>query len=293
MSTRTDAEQRLADDIEQAVPQHDPVVMLWSGAWMLSHYFRKPEDIVVDRVIGILLDVLGDRRTLVMPTYTFGFPRDRKFDLVRSEPDTGAIARRFMSMPGVIRTRQPVNSYAARGPQAEELAGMPCTTAWGDDSAMGWMERHDARQCILGVSWKYCGYLHRAEEILRVPYRYFKRFSGTLYQDGREIGTCEETMYVRSLQAMTDYDSSPVPALMKERGYILIPEGGSGLIQSARTSDVLKAQMDLMSKDALTYVIDRPEILNWIESGKSAEIAGMAPESLPAPQLREPAEARV
>ena len=151
---------------------------------------------------------------------------------------------------------------------------------------MAWMETVNACQCVVGVPWKYCGYFHRVEELLRVPYRYFKRFSGTMYCNGEKPIPCEEVLYVRSLNVPPDQDSRPVPNLMRERGHILSARGGSGLVESALTNNILGDQLDLLSADIHTYNSNREEVIRWIENGKTQEIAEMKPDQIPDPPYR-------
>lgn len=278
----------LRRDLEAAISSYDEVVVVWSGVWMLCHYLGVDEDTAASSGIDLICDTVGPHRTLVMPTYTFAFPRERIYDLKRSKPETGKIPEKFITRPGVRRTRQPVNSYALLGPLAEEAMNLKCTTAWGDDGLMGWLETYNARQIVLGVPWKYCGYFHRGEEVVQIPYRYYKRFSGRLLDDGEDLGDCEETMFVRSLTALSDYDSSCVPKLMAQRNCIVKPAGGSAMVQSALTQDILKCQVDLMRADPYVYVPDPAALRDWVDdpAGKQAEIDALALEQRPAPGIQ-------
>ena len=48
----------------------------------------------------------------------------------------------------------------------------------------------------MGVPWnKGCSYLHRYEELNKVPWRYFKTFKGEMFDKGKKIGTCMERKY--------------------------------------------------------------------------------------------------
>jgi len=117
-------------------------------------------------VPSLVLDAL-EGMAVIMPAYTFNFPRTGVFDLVRSKPSTGMICEAFDG----VRTPKPMNSYKFKGCYPTT----PQTTAWGGDGMMGWLIRHDATFVALGVSTlKSCSYFHFAEEKLKVPYRYFK-----------------------------------------------------------------------------------------------------------------------
>jgi aminoglycoside N3'-acetyltransferase len=81
-----------------------------------------------DTVIDALLAVVGERGTVMMPTFSVGDSSYRyatsnppPFDPQHAPATTGALPERFRHYPGVLRSLHPTHSVAAKGPLAEEL----------------------------------------------------------------------------------------------------------------------------------------------------------------------------
>lgn len=200
---------------------------------------------------------------VVMPAYTFQFPKTGVFDIKRSKPSTGAICEWFSTV--ATRTHKPLNSYyftnlAIHAPQ---------TTAWGKDGMMGWLLENDATFVSLGVSTlKSCSYFHYAEEKLKVPYRYFKTFKGMLYNDGKHVGPCEETLFVGPRGV--EYDFKAGPAI----NYL----DANGLIERRPHMEIIKVR-DIVDAAEVMLHFDpyslchptqegRDKVREYVESGK-------------------------
>ena len=105
------------------------------------------------------------------------FSTTKKFDIYLSKPTTGILPQHAIKEKMMTRTLQPMTSFIVRGKCEEEVKGLSCTTVWGKDSIMEWIEKKDAIWCAFGVPWSIgCAFFHRAEEIMRVPYRYYKKY---------------------------------------------------------------------------------------------------------------------
>ncbi len=140
-------------------------------------------------VVQALLDVLGPTGTLVVPTHTANnrdpsrwrdpsvprswWPTIRAclpgFD-PRFTPSAGmgAVAELVRTWPGAMRSAHPQTSFAALGPQAEDIVGthdLDCHL--GDRSPLGRLADLGASVLLLGVGWDRCTAFHLAE--YRVP----------------------------------------------------------------------------------------------------------------------------
>ena len=105
-----------------------------------------------------------------------------------------------MNWEGVKRTKQPIFSYSAIGPRTDQILECRCSSAWSRDSTMGLFEEINAQFLSIGLhSLLSCTYYHIAEERQLVPYRYFKKFTGQLLENGKRVGECYEIFYVKPL----------------------------------------------------------------------------------------------
>jgi len=278
MSTNTDRSvRRLHRDLEQIIPADADVIVLHSGLFGFANRLDVAPRDVPGVVLDVVDDIVGPDRTLVMPTYFFGFPREKVFDDVRTRPDTGAIAEMFMNRPTSRRALQPMNSYAVQGPLSDVLLNRPCTTAWGRDGIMAWFYEVDARFVSLGVgALLSCSYYHMAEQWEGVPYRYFKRFIGEHLHDGKSVGEISEIMFVRPLGYTFDFLGVPVDELMDARGQKVRPDGDDGVImESMSMREIVQTSQEILRDDAYAMVTEpyRDGLRKWIAEGNlQAEI---------------------
>lgn len=167
---------------------------LGSGEILLVHASMKQVGWVCGgsvAVVQALLDVLGPTGTLVVPTHTAdnrdpsrwrdpGIPQSwwptiraclPAFDL-RFTPSVGmgAVAELVRTWPGARRSAHPQTSFAALGPQAEDIVGthdLDCHL--GDRSPLGRLADLGASVLLLGVGWDRCTAFHLAEYRLPDP----------------------------------------------------------------------------------------------------------------------------
>lgn len=273
--TRTD----FANALRCAIPPDDEVVVLYTGIWAFAQKFDTPLRDLPALLLDTILDTIGPNRTLLMPTFSNDFVRTRRFDLKLSRVDNGVLSQLFLKTSGAQRSRQPLHSYAVLGPRAGEVLALPCTTAWGPDSIIGWMERVNARICPLGLPWHQgCSFFHWVEEHLQVPYRYFKRFAGTLLENDREIGSCAEVKYSWSLRVPAQFDHSVVRPHLGSSGVIRSGENPLIPLESARAKDIAGVTIALLERNPYAYVSNVRDVQDWVRHGKAEEIASLKPD---------------
>jgi len=128
-----------------------------------------------DAVIDALLETVGEKGTIVMPTYStnrenvertqreieLGVTWKSKilpYDPKETPCWTGRIPETFRKRKGVVRSLNPTHSLAALGPKANELV-------------QGWNKllQADGYILLLGVDLSCCSAMHLAEEQVQLP----------------------------------------------------------------------------------------------------------------------------
>ena len=138
-------------------------------------------------VVRVLLQVLGDRGTLVMPASTphcadpatWSSPRVPEpwlaevrehlpiFDPRTTPTSRGAICEAFRTWPGTLRSDHPVESICARGVAASTITGEhPLAFSEGPGGPFEKLYDLDCRVLLLGVGFNRCTALHFAESLL-------------------------------------------------------------------------------------------------------------------------------
>jgi aminoglycoside N3'-acetyltransferase len=160
----------------------------------------------------------------------------------------------------------------ATGPQANQLAAIKGETIWGEGSLKAHFDHSHARMVVLGVPWKdACGYLHRIEEVCRVPYRYFKTFPG-IWEGETGDESWVETIFVRARELLPCYRWDMPDALLRSRDRIRTNDGEIP-IESADAADLVSAGREILSDDPYRMVVNADEVRHWVEHDKTNEIA--------------------
>jgi len=163
-------------------------------------------------VIEALLDVIGDRGNLVMPTLSFRSinEQDPIFDVNETPSECGIITEMFRKRPGVIRTVHPFSSAAVFGPDASYIAEGHAPTPCGVHSPYYKVYKLRGYTLFIGTGFKSNTLFHVAEEIVNPPYMKYKFFhdvtvktaSGQLITGEFARYDCYQTGIIRDLERM-------------------------------------------------------------------------------------------
>ncbi len=179
-----------AEDLHSALER----VGVRRGDVAFSHgnvgYFGVPAgglspDNVFQTVWGAFQAALGPEGTLVVPTFTYSFCRGEIFDPEETPSACGLFTEKVRRLPGARRSEDPIFSVAAAGPLAEELTRDAPEDCFGDNSFWERFLKRDGLICNLNFDAG-STFLHFVERRLKVPYRFLKRFPGTLRRRGVE-----------------------------------------------------------------------------------------------------------
>jgi aminopeptidase-like protein/aminoglycoside N3'-acetyltransferase len=135
--------------------------------------------------------VIGPEGTMLLPAFSFSFPRNEEFDTQTTPSIQGGwsssleFLEYFRRLPWVVRSADPIHSVAGLGPQAEKLLTRLPNTSFGDDCLYERLVKSDGKICGIGVGLAEAPFLHYVEETVGVPFRYRKLFTGIIGQDGQ------------------------------------------------------------------------------------------------------------
>jgi len=182
----------LAEALEAAGARRGDVVFSHSnvGFFGRPEEGRTPED-VFRVVLGAFEDVLGPSGTLVVPAFTYSYPRLEVFDRQASPSTCGMFTEMLRNYPGSHRSDDPMLSVVAWGRQAEEMTRAAPQDCFARDGFWGRFLEVGGLICNLNFDAG-STFIHYVERQLQVPYRYDKLFRGFCRgEDGQERqGSC-------------------------------------------------------------------------------------------------------
>jgi len=159
----------------------------------------------------------------------------------------------------------------------KDVMSLKSTTSWGKDSILSWMVDVDALICPLGLDWHVaCSLFHFIEEELQVPYRYFKRFNGRMYDKGKFISNCSQVKYSYPLNVTLELDHSIATTSLKSNFKVLNSPDKRIPMESASAKDILSATRMTLESDIFAYVKNKEDALNWIKNYKNDEISSLS-----------------
>jgi len=136
-------------------------------------------------VVDALLDVLGDKGTLVVPTFNF---EPGIFDYANTRSIVGAITEAIRARPNAIRSNHPTHSVTAIGPLAEVITEKhEKVDPFAKGSALYKALQANANILQLGVTHTTNSTIHVAEELAKVPYLERQRHVGILQPNGTVV----------------------------------------------------------------------------------------------------------
>lgn len=136
-----------------------------------------------------LREAVGVNGTLLVPTYSYTFCRSTAsapmtFDPLTTPSEIGPFPEYFRKQEGVIRSSDPLFSYAGIGPAAPELFRDLPHTSYGNDCLFDRLSKTDAKLCNIGIGTGWALFIHHVDWLSSTPFRYEKLFFGNILRSG-------------------------------------------------------------------------------------------------------------
>lgn len=215
-------------------------------------FFGRPEGIsgsaqLCEMFFEAIMARLGNKGTIVVPTFTYSFPRKQVFDPLKSSSAMGMFAEWVRCHPGSVRSEDPCYSVTAIGSNAADLVGNVPPNSFGDHS---FFDRfYQAGGKVLNMNFDAGSTLiHYIERKLDVPYRFDKTFEGVIVSNGRPL-PASSTIWVRYMSDNAlEFDSKPFDKLARENGVFHVNSLGRGEIGLISAKDTYKLINDTLPK---------------------------------------------
>ncbi len=234
------------------------------------------------KIFDAIFEILGNNGTLVVPTYTqqvgcFGTPY-----IHESTPTPyGEFYEFIRKKENAVRSFHPVFSLTAVGAKAEAICGNVDTSAFGMNSAFGYLFRHGAKSASLGFEYLDGNIVkgaHYIEATYGVPYYYNKVVTSEVYRDGEKT----QKVFVlnvgyREFEIQLDY--SRFIETLNSRGMLRAVKIGDAVLFASDLHDQKKIGYELLSEDVYSFLKCSPQFVRGRIPFEGREAVSDAPKN--------------
>lgn len=218
--------------------------------------FGKPivkKDEFLSSLIDCFWEVLGDNATLVMPTFTYSFCDGKIYDKLLSKGKMGALNEFFREQPNVVRTDDPIFSFAIGG-KDKELYLKESKSCFDSDSVYATLLANKAKLILFGNPNKGFTFSHFVEESAGVDYRFYKEFTGDMIDENGIKTKKSIKYYVRDTakRSIIDIDKN-INLLKSSNNFRDIKIGGASIVL-INLKEYYDTLIEALSKDKMAII---------------------------------------
>ncbi|MBK1991685.1 aminoglycoside N(3)-acetyltransferase [Campylobacter sp. 2018MI35] len=159
----------------------------------------------LDTYIKAFLEILGETGTLIMPTFTYSFCKNENYDKLNSKCKVGILNEFFRFYEGATRNNDPIFFFCYKRKEQKEFL-KDHSSCFGENSVYDTLYKMNGKIILLGSEINGYTFTHFIEEKAKVPYRYFKNFSGKIIDELGNISQKNIKYYVRNLNTNSNLD---------------------------------------------------------------------------------------
>lgn len=228
----------------------------------LAKIFKKHgKRLALDDLIEFLQKAVGEEGTLLFPTFNWDFCKGIGFDYHSTPVRTGALPKAALKRKDFGRTAHPIYSFAVWGAHKNELLLNDSKDSFGEGTVFEKMFQWDAKALVIGLAaLEGNTYIHHVEQMVGVPYRYNKEFTGSYTDETGICGTRTYRMYVRDLDMNPCHIDGfrPLEEKMRREGLILTDYYETASCHLVRIADLDNAvRHDILENDSKNMYIYR------------------------------------
>ena len=216
--------------------QSGDVVLVHSSFSSFNKEIKSPREI-----IDALLETVGEKGTLLFPTFNFDFSTFGKdFDIQNTPSHMGIITKFALEYYESVRTSDPVYSFAILGFMKDEFKNLVYTNSYGSNSVFAKIKELNGKIMCIGVDDynKWMTFFHHVEEMKKVSYRYLKKFSGNIIDENQIKKRIEIFLYVRKLEEDVKTELNLMGEILEKENIIKIGNIGKSKIRLMNSFEV-------------------------------------------------------
>jgi aminoglycoside 3-N-acetyltransferase len=222
---------------------------------LLGETFTQKADTLFDGI----LDLLGPKGTLVLPTFTYSATKGNNFNVQETKSEVGLLTEYFRKRPGVKRSSNPIFSVAAIGQKAIDFELSSVYDCFGQNTCFDILYNQNGWIFTLGCSFDRVTFIHYVDQTFGVDHRFFKHFTANVINDN--ILTSFQIRYlVRDLTRKTSTKLDALKNRLIYNGKLQITELGRPLLIGVHAQDFFQCALDMIKEKPNIHILEGYEI---------------------------------
>jgi aminoglycoside 3-N-acetyltransferase len=176
------------DDIKKMIDffgiKNSDSVLIHSSLFMLGKMKDVESKDISKEFINILKEHLNDKGALLVPAFTYIFPKEKKIDLSEPNSEMGVLSNYVINMVDSYRSNHPIFSFSGFGAKAKYLLQPDSLelNPFNEESTFNRFTSDNGIILIMGAPLRVATYIIYCEFMSKVEYRYLKYFEGNIIQ---------------------------------------------------------------------------------------------------------------
>ncbi len=212
-------------------------------------------------ILDSLIDTISPNGTLLLPTFNFSFNNGVPYNFFDTKSEMGLITEIARLDPRASRSLNPVYSFAAFGNDSDKFRDIDNKSWYSSDSPFGIVHKDNYKICILDLSERNSQtFAHYCEESFKVPWRFYKKFTGeyTDHNSNKNIKTY--LGYVRKLDKGIVTTLDPAGELLWNRnlfyGHRPFEKSGIRYVYSQDYYNLFEELLEKRMSDPYYYTVE-------------------------------------
>jgi aminoglycoside N3'-acetyltransferase len=221
-------------------------------------------------IVELLFQKIGQDGTLLMPSFSWDFPKTKYCDLREMQSKMGVLTEYFRKNNGVVRSCHPMYAFCAKGNRDSYFVApdSPEYHPFKRQSVMGKLYDDNAKILFIGTDIRYCTFVVYCEYHHGVEYRFDKPFFGKVISKSGKCYDGEFYHFCRPQSEDVIEDYLKVKNKLINDGVLKISSVGSGEICSIRTQDLFLKIGQYLREDPWVLLKNKPINLYEYRDGK-------------------------
>ncbi len=168
------------------------------NANILNFIIKGKKNFVPEDFIDCLKKRVTNKGTLIFPTYSWEFCEKRTFNYKLTRTISGALSNITLQRKDFKRTKNPIFSFTVYGSKKKTLCDMNHSNCFSLNSPFGYLIKNKAKHFFINLDYQDAmTFVHVAEQLEKVKYRYMKTFNGIYIDESNNIKKRKYKMFVR------------------------------------------------------------------------------------------------